>query len=626
MKSLHEISLKSLAAGLLAFILLILVAEYFTIRHKFNSLQEVDQKSDYVHNTQINSQQIALELQLYLNGQTSLNTQITAQLNLQDHYLKTIAEGGRIDGTELFVKQLSRLEKITFNNLKESWDTYKENVLTIITQPELQTEAISTVQPVTTDSVSSSGTDSLKNVTPQLTAKPENKVTKAKAMVSGEWLTLSEWYSKLNADIVDEKEQNEAGIDNYFIIFGIVDLALIGFVFWLFSTYVIQPIQTLENNTIHQIQIASPFKNEIGSLTICINETIEHLKDATEFVEKIGEGNLSIVYKELDATYTEGKNKLADSLISMQGKLKALNDEEQKRKWSNEGLAKFVDILRSSDDNINVLGDNIISALVKYTGSNQGGLYILNDENERNKHLELVSLFAFDLKKFEKQQVKLGEGILGQTFLERETTYLNEIPEEYIRITSGLGDATPKTILMVPLKVDTEVYGIVELASFREFQPHEIAFVEKLGETIASTLASVKSAQKNRQLIEQFQTQTEQMKAQEEEMRQNMEELQATQEEIARKEREYIARIQVLESEGENDQNRNELIEIQDKLSRQEMEYQSVIQEMEKKLQEKPAKGDDWALATQVEKELKINLEALKITRQEWDSKTTPKK
>jgi GAF domain-containing protein len=310
----------------------------------------------------------------------------------------------------------------------------------------------------------------------------------------------------------------------------------------------------------------------------------------------------------------------------MQGKLKALNDEEQKRKWSNEGLAKFVDILRSSDDNINVLGDNIISALVKYTGSNQGGLYILNDENERNKHLELVSLFAFDLKKFEKQQVKLGEGILGQTFLERETTYLNEIPEEYIRITSGLGDATPKTILMVPLKVDTEVYGIVELASFREFQSHEIAFVEKLGETIASTLASVKSAQKNRQLIEQFQTQTEQMKAQEEEMRQNMEELQATQEEIARKEREYIARIQVLESEAGNDQNRNELIEIQDKLSRQEQEYQSVIQEMENKLQEKPAKGDDWALATQVEKELKINLEALKITRQEWDSKTTTKK
>ncbi|HTJ48255.1 MAG TPA: GAF domain-containing protein, partial [Cyclobacteriaceae bacterium] len=489
MKSLHEISLKNLAAGLLAFIFLILVAEYFTIRHKFNSLQEVDQKSDYVHNTQINSQQIALELQLYLNGQTSLNSQITAQLNLQDHYLKTIAEGGRVDGTDLFVKQLSRLEKITFTNLKESWDTYKENVLTIITEPEHQADAISTEQPVTVaDSVGTTGTDSLKNAAPQLTIKPEDKIAKAKAMVSGEWLTLSEWYSKLNADIVDEKEQNEASIDNYFIVFAIVDLALIGLVFWLFSTYVIKPIQTLENNTINQIQIASPFKNELGSLTVCINETIEHLKDATEFVEKIGEGNLSIVYKELDATYTEGKNKLADSLISMQGKLKALNDEEQKRKWSNEGLAKFVDILRSSDDNINILGDNIISALVKYTGSNQGGLYILNDENERNKHLELVSLFAFDIKKFEKQQVKLGEGILGQTFLERETTYLNEIPEEYIRITSGLGDATPKTILMVPLKVDTEVYGIVELASFREFQPHEIAFVEKLGETIASTL------------------------------------------------------------------------------------------------------------------------------------------
>jgi hypothetical protein len=210
----------------------------------------------------------------------------------------------------------------------------------------------------------------------------------------------------------------------------------------------------------------------------------------------------------------------------MQHKLRALNDEEQKRKWANEGLARFVDILRTSASNLHQLGDKIISALVHYTGSNQGGLYVLNDDDPRQPCLELISLFAFNIKKHQQQKVKPGEGLLGQTFLEKETVYLKQLPEDYVRITSGLGDANPRTLLIVPLKIDDTVYGLVELASFREYQPHEIAFVEKLGESIASTLASVKAAQNNRKLLEESRLTTEAMRAQEEEMQRVMKEAQ----------------------------------------------------------------------------------------------------
>src|SRR5258706_7508104 len=125
-----------------------------------------------------------------------------------------------------------------------------------------------------------------------------------------------------------------------------------------------------------------------------------------------------------DSAYTQGKNKLADSLIEMQAKLRTMNEEERKRQWANEGLAKFVDILRSSNDNLATLGDRVIASLVQYTRSNQGGLYLLNEDDANDKHLQLTALFAFDVKKFEQQKIKLGEGILGQTFLEKETTYL----------------------------------------------------------------------------------------------------------------------------------------------------------------------------------------------------------
>lgn len=231
----------------------------------------------------------------------------------------------------------------------------------------------------------------------------------------------------------------------------------------------------------------------------------------------------------------------------MQSRLRQLSEEDQRRQWINEGLTKFVDILRSGADNLKTLGDHIISTLANYTGSNQGGLYLLNDSDEKNPHLEMISLFAFDVKKHETRQIKIGEGILGQAFLEKQTSYLKHLPPEYVRITSGLGGAHPSTLLIVPMKIDQDVFGVIELASFNDYPEHVITFVERLGETIASTFATVKAAQQNRELLAEARHATEAMRSQEEEMRQNMEELQATQEEMARKERDYISRIEVLE-------------------------------------------------------------------------------
>ncbi len=92
--------------------------------------------------------------------------------------------------------------------------------------------------------------------------------------------------------------------------------------------------------------------------------------------------------------------------------------------------------------------------------------------------------------------------------------------------------------MIVPMKVNEQVEGMLELASFKPFEPHEIAFVEDLAESFASTLVTVKNSDKMKRLLEESQMKSEQMQAQEEEMRQNMEELTATQEEMKRKQRE----------------------------------------------------------------------------------------
>jgi len=257
------------------------------------------------------------------------------------------------------------------------------------------------------------------------------------------------------------------------------------------------------------------------------------IKTAAKFVKEIEQGNLDVLYEGEGTSGRVVENTLATSLISMRDQMKRIAQKENERKWITEGLAMFVDILRSND-NLSELADTIIRNLVKYLEANQGVLFLLRDEDPEDVHLRLASCYAYNKRKYIDQRINPGEGLSGQVLLEKAIIYLSEIPEDYIKITSGLGEALPTNILIVPLIVNDDVYGVVELASFKTILPYQIEFVEKLSESIASTIASVKVNEQTRKLLRESQLQAEHMREQEEEMRQNMEELAATQEEMTR--------------------------------------------------------------------------------------------
>lgn len=273
-------------------------------------------------------------------------------------------------------------------------------------------------------------------------------------------------------------------------------------------------------------------KNYLDTLNQRIVSGQQEAAGASRFVKEIEQGNFEVLYNGDDKVDTE--NLLALSLISMRDQMKQFSQEERQRNWVTEGLAKFVDILRSKNDDIKVLAEDIISNLIKYMGANQGALYVINDDSNDDAYLEMLACYAYDRKKHLTQRIEIGEGVTGQVMLEKRTTYMTVIPKDFIRITSGLGEASPKALLIVPLKIEEQVLGVIEIASFTEIKRYKIDFVEKLAESIAATVLAVKTNDRTRKLLEETQQQAEQMRSQEEEMRQNMEELAATQEEMHR--------------------------------------------------------------------------------------------
>ncbi|HYF70046.1 MAG TPA: GAF domain-containing protein [Ohtaekwangia sp.] len=284
--------------------------------------------------------------------------------------------------------------------------------------------------------------------------------------------------------------------------------------------------------------------DEIGEMAVATDNLVSGLKATTQFAENIGNGNYNTDFKPLSE-----HDVLGNALINMRDNLSKVAEDDKKRNWATEGQASFGEIMRTNNNDLNKLADEIISHLVKYLKANQGALYIIDEElTEDEQTMSMMSCYAWDKKKFHNQKIFKGEGLSGQAWQEGDTVYITDVPQNYIRITSGLGDANPTSVLIVPLKANDQIFGVVEIASFNFFGDFEIEFVQKIAESIASTISTVKINARTHRLLEESQEMTEQMRAQEEEMRQNMEELQATQEEMQRSQSESESTLVAIHS------------------------------------------------------------------------------
>jgi ligand-binding sensor domain-containing protein len=254
------------------------------------------------------------------------------------------------------------------------------------------------------------------------------------------------------------------------------------------------------------------------------------------------------------------EQKFTEALIEVEQKSKEIEEqnkallekqaEDERRNWISEGMNEFTDMLRENTSGLQAFAYNIISKLTSYIGANIGVLYIRNDDDEKNIFYKIEAAVAYNQKKVMKAQYKITEGLIGSCAYERKTFYFTDIPQDYVKIASGLGQAPPRSLLIVPCVFNETVFGIIEMASLNEIEDYKIKFVEELGEKIASTISIVLNNERTAKLLQQSKEQANLLMTNEEELRQNLEEMRATQEQSEKREMELLAENEALKKEN----------------------------------------------------------------------------
>jgi methyl-accepting chemotaxis protein len=240
--------------------------------------------------------------------------------------------------------------------------------------------------------------------------------------------------------------------------------------------------------------------DEIGEMVDSVNTLVKNLGEKVNFAVEIGAGKF-----ETEFAPSGPEDTLGTALQTMRVNLKQFREEEEKRKWTNEGLARVNDALRMTFATTEEFYFNTLKTLIMFLRANQGGLFLTDEDEAGEKYIDLVAAYAYERKKFINTRLPWGTNLVGQCILERETIYLKQIPKDYIKITSGLGEATPGVLIIVPLKTDTDVVGAIEMATFREFQPYELQFIERACDIIAASIFAYRNTARTKMLLEKAQ-------------------------------------------------------------------------------------------------------------------------
>ncbi|AGY58915.1 HAMP domain-containing protein [Gloeobacter kilaueensis] len=336
-------------------------------------------------------------------------------------------------------------------------------------------------------------------------------------------------------------------------------------------------------------------------LTDNVNELAANL---TTQVRAIAEVATAVTKGDLTRSIAvEAKGEVAvlkDNINQMIANLRETTQKNTEQDWLKTNLAKFTRVLQGQRD-LEAVSRLILSELAPLVSA-QHGVFYLMDTVENQPCLQLLSTYAYRERRSLSNRFFLGEGLVGQCAIEKDRILLTEVPTDYIKISSGLGEANPLSIVVLPVLFEGQVTAVIELASFRRFSEIHLTFLDQLTESIAIVLNTIAASMRTEELLKQSQSLAEELQSQQKELTE-------TNQRLEQQARSLQASEERLKTQQEELQQTNE--QLQDKarlLSQQNEEVERKNHEIEQARRSIEEKAEQLALTSRYKSEFLANM------------------
>jgi hypothetical protein len=357
---------------------------------------------------------------------------------------------------------------------------------------------------------------------------------------------------------LDDEAENMSSIESY--IRSIIESIL---------TSVSEEELTLETQIQNQSNILTTSASVIAIIAIILTVIVSALilrlvirpiQSLKETFEGVSEGKVDFDFR-LNERNNDEIGKMSHAFNKFMIKLKALIEDVEYQNWSKTAQNDIHEAVRDEED-INIISHKALNYICEYLDLQIGAIYTKADENNE---LSMIATYAYSNRKGFTSKINAGEGILGQCVVEKKSFIINDLPDEYIAIQSGLGSAQPKNIAVIPCLFEGQIEAIIEVGSLKEIDEQSYNLLKSIAEDIAQTLHSAILRNDMRILLEKTVHQSEELQMQQEELRQSNEELEEQSRALKESESRLQAQQEELRVSNEELEQRTKQLEIQKK-------------------------------------------------------------